>query len=90
VSNSPNRKDPSLQEEERLHKKEELIRDYSTKSQRIHSINQLLKAYTLFERDTEYIIVDGKVKIVDEQTGRVLDGRRYSDGLHQAIEARRM
>ena len=81
-------KDPSLQEEERLHKKEELIRDYSTKSQRIHSVNQLLKAYTLFERDTEYIIVDGKVKIVDEQTGRVLDGRRYSDGLHQAIEAK--
>src|SRR5258706_8765704 len=81
-------KDPSLTEEERIHKKEELIRDYSTKSQRIHSVNQLLKAYTLFERDTEYIIVDGKVKIVDEQTGRVLDGRRYSDGLHQAIEAK--
>lgn len=74
--------------EDRLRKKEELIRDYSTKSQRIHSVNQLLKAYTLFERDTEYIIVDGKVKIVDEQTGRVLDGRRYSDGLHQAIEAK--
>ncbi|HQQ96980.1 MAG TPA: preprotein translocase subunit SecA [Cyclobacteriaceae bacterium] len=74
---------PTLQQ-----KKEELIRDYTTKSQRVHSINQLLKAYTLFERDTEYIIVDGKVKIVDEQTGRVLDGRRYSDGLHQAIEAK--
>ncbi|MFN5168246.1 MAG: preprotein translocase subunit SecA [Cyclobacteriaceae bacterium] len=72
----------------RLARKEELIREYSTKSQRIHSVNQLLKAYTLFERDTEYIIVDGKVKIVDEQTGRVLDGRRYSDGLHQAIEAK--
>ncbi len=81
-------KNQTLQEEERLHKKEELIRDYTTKSQRIHSVNQLLKAYTLFERDTEYIIVDGKVKIVDEQTGRVLDGRRYSDGLHQAIEAK--
>ncbi len=81
-------KNSSLNDEERLKKKEELIRDYSTKSQRIHSINQLLKAYTLFERDTEYIIVDGKVKIVDEQTGRVLDGRRYSDGLHQAIEAK--
>lgn len=81
-------KDPSLKEEERFLKKEELIRDYSTKSQRIHSVNQLLKAYTLFEKDTEYIIVDGKVKIVDEQTGRVLDGRRYSDGLHQAIEAK--
>ncbi len=81
-------KDPTIAVEEKLIKKEELIRDYNTKSQRIHSINQLLKAYTLFEKDTEYIIVDGKVKIVDEQTGRVLDGRRYSDGLHQAIEAK--
>jgi preprotein translocase subunit SecA len=81
-------KDPSFSEQDRFHKKEELIRDYSIKSQRIHSVNQLLKAYTLFEKDTEYIIVDGKVKIVDEQTGRVLDGRRYSDGLHQAIEAK--
>ncbi len=81
-------KDAGLEAEAKLHKKEELIRDYTTKSQRIHSVNQLLKAYTLFERDTEYIIVDGKVKIVDEQTGRVLDGRRYSDGLHQAIEAK--
>ncbi len=71
-----------------LQKKEALIRDYTTKSQRIHSVNQLLKAYTLFEKDTEYILVDGKVKIVDEQTGRVMDGRRYSDGLHQAIEAK--
>lgn len=78
----------SISSEERLQKKEELIREYSAKAQRIHSVNQLLKAYTLFERDTEYIIVDGKVKIVDEQTGRVLDGRRYSDGLHQAIEAK--
>lgn len=81
-------KDEGLTNEERFQKKEELIRDYTAKAQRIHSINQLLKAYTLFERDTEYIIVDGKVKIVDEQTGRVLDGRRYSDGLHQAIEAK--
>jgi preprotein translocase subunit SecA len=79
---------PSITGEDRLIKKEDLIREYSTKSQRIHSVNQLLKAYTLFEKDTEYIIVDGKVKIVDEQTGRVLDGRRYSDGLHQAIEAK--
>jgi preprotein translocase subunit SecA len=77
-----------LTPEERFQKKEEMIRDYSTKAQRIHSVNQLLRAYTLFERDTEYIIVDGKVKIVDEQTGRVLEGRRYSDGLHQAIEAK--
>src|SRR5258706_2372574 len=81
-------KDPTIADDVKLSKKEELIRDYNTKSQRIHSINQLLKAYTLFEKDTEYIIVDGKVKIVDEQTGRVLDGRRYSDGLHQAIEAK--
>jgi preprotein translocase subunit SecA len=81
-------KNPAISDGDKLHQKEELIRDYQTKSQRIHSINQLLKAYTLFEKDTEYIIVDGKVKIVDEQTGRVLDGRRYSDGLHQAIEAK--
>lgn len=79
---------PSFTGEDRFIKKEELIREYATKSQRIHSVNQLLKAYTLFEKDTEYIIVEGKVKIVDEQTGRVLDGRRYSDGLHQAIEAK--
>lgn len=81
-------KDAALSESDRFQKKEELIREYQTKAQRIHSVNQLLKAYTLFEKDTEYIIVDGKVKIVDEQTGRVLDGRRYSDGLHQAIEAK--
>jgi preprotein translocase subunit SecA len=81
-------KDSSLDDQEKFQKKEELIRDYQTKSQRIHSVNQLLKAYTLFEKDTEYILVDGKIKIVDEQTGRVLDGRRYSDGLHQAIEAK--
>jgi preprotein translocase subunit SecA len=65
-----------------------LIRDYSAKTQRIHTVNQLLKAYTLFEKDAEYIIDEGKVKIVDEQTGRIMDGRRYSDGLHQAIEAK--
>ncbi len=80
--------DSSVDESVRLQKKEELIRDYQVKSQRIHSVNQLLKAYALFEKDTEYIIVDGKVKIVDEQTGRVMEGRRYSDGLHQAIEAK--
>lgn len=78
----------SLSAEEKVAKKDELMRDFSIKSERIHSVNQLLKAYTLFERDTEYILDDGKVKIVDEQTGRVLDGRRYSDGLHQAIEAK--
>ena len=81
-------KDTAIDDNERFQKKEELIRDYQVKSQRIHSVNQLLKAYTLFEKDTEYIIVEGKVKIVDEQTGRVMEGRRYSDGLHQAIEAK--
>ncbi len=74
--------------EEKIAHKDELMRDFSIKSERIHSVNQLLKAYTLFEKDTEYILDEGKVKIVDEQTGRVLDGRRYSDGLHQAIEAK--
>lgn len=68
--------------------KSELIRDYSIKSERIHSLNQLLKAYTLFEKEVEYVIVDSKVKIVDESTGRIMEGRRYSDGLHQAIEAK--
>lgn len=74
--------------EEKAQQKEELLRDYSIKSERIHSINQLLKAYTLFEIDDQYIVDEGKVKIVDEQTGRIMDGRRYSDGLHQAIEAK--
>lgn len=74
--------------DEKAKLKDELMRNFSIKSERIHSINQLLKAYTLFELDVEYIIADGKVKIVDEQTGRVLEGRRYSDGLHQAIEAK--
>jgi preprotein translocase subunit SecA len=77
-----------LSPEEKAAKKEELIRDYSIKSERVHTINQLLKAYTLFEKDVEYVIMDGKVKIVDEQTGRIMEGRRYSDGLHQAIEAK--
>jgi preprotein translocase subunit SecA len=74
--------------DEKVKRKDELMRDFAVKSERIHTVNQLLKAYTLFERDVEYIISDGKVKIVDEQTGRVLDGRRYSEGLHQAIEAK--
>jgi preprotein translocase subunit SecA len=78
----------SITAEEKTQRKEELMRNFSIKSERIHAVNQLLKAYTLFEKDIEYIIVDGKVKIVDEQTGRVLEGRRYSDGLHQAIEAK--
>ena len=74
--------------EELATKKDSLIRDFSIKSERIHSINQLLKAYTLFEIEVEYVIMEGKIKIVDEQTGRIMEGRRYSDGLHQAIEAK--
>lgn len=74
--------------EELATQKDALIRDFSIKSERIHSINQLLKAYTLFEKEVEYVIMDGKIKIVDEQTGRIMEGRRYSDGLHQAIEAK--
>ncbi len=74
--------------QEKLQAKDDLMREYSQKIERIHTIQQLLKAYTLFERDVEYVIMDGKVKIVDEQTGRIMEGRRYSDGLHQAIEAK--
>jgi preprotein translocase subunit SecA len=79
---------PTLSAEEKKLQTEVLIRDYTQKAERIHTINQLLKAYTMFEKDVDYILVDGKVKIVDENTGRVLEGRRYSDGLHQAIEAK--
>ncbi|MDY0161153.1 MAG: preprotein translocase subunit SecA, partial [Bacteroidales bacterium] len=81
-------KDTSLDEHKKLKKKENLIRDYSIKSERVHTVNQLLKAYTLFEKDIEYVVIENKVKIVDEQTGRIMEGRRYSDGLHQAIEAK--
>ena len=77
-----------LSEEDIVQQKDTLIKEYSLKSQRIHSVNQLLKAYTLFEKDTEYVVMNSKVMIVDEQTGRIMDGRRYSDGLHQAIEAK--
>ncbi len=80
--------DNSLTEQEKAEKKDLLISDYGIKAQRIHSVSQLLKAYTLFEKEVEYILVDGKVKIVDEQTGRIMEGRRYSDGLHQALEAK--
>ncbi len=73
---------------EKAEKKEELMRNFSIKSERIHTMNQLLKAFALFEKDTEYVVMDNKVKIVDEQTGRIMEGRRYSDGLHQAIEAK--
>ncbi len=78
----------SLSAEERLVRKDKLLQDYATKSDRIHTVNQLLKAYAMFEKDVEYVVIDNKVKIVDEQTGRILEGRRYSDGLHQAIEAK--
>ncbi|SHI38220.1 protein translocase subunit secA [Mesonia phycicola] len=77
-----------LSKEEEAEKKEDLFREFSVKSERIHTLRQLLKAYTLFEKDTEYVVMENKVKIVDEQTGRIMDGRRYSDGLHQAIEAK--
>jgi preprotein translocase subunit SecA len=78
----------NLSDRERLIAKDELLQDYSVKSERVHTMTQLLKAYTLFEIDDEYVVIDNKVKIVDEQTGRILEGRRYSDGLHQAIEAK--
>ncbi|MDQ8004453.1 MAG: preprotein translocase subunit SecA [Pedobacter sp.] len=78
----------SASSEEKIAKKDALMRDYAVKAERVHSINQLLKAYTLFENDVEYIVDEGKIKIVDEQTGRIMEGRRYSDGLHQAIEAK--
>jgi len=77
-----------LNHEELLEKKDKLLQDYAVKSERVHTINQLLKAYTMFEKDVEYVVIDNKVKIVDEQTGRIMEGRRYSDGLHQAIEAK--
>jgi len=78
----------NLEESEKLKAKDSLIKEYNLKAQRIHSVNQLLRAYCMYDKDTEYIVVDGKVKIVDEQTGRIMEGRRYSDGLHQAIEAK--
>ncbi len=77
-----------LSEEEKQKQKDELFREYAVKSERLHTLNQLLKAYTLFEKEVEYVVLDGQVKIVDEQTGRIMEGRRYSDGLHQAIEAK--
>ncbi|GAA4844996.1 preprotein translocase subunit SecA [Algivirga pacifica] len=77
-----------LNDEEKIEEKDKLIADFEIKTQRIHSVQQLLKAYTLFEKDVDYIVNEGKVMIVDEQTGRVMDGRRYSDGLHQALEAK--
>ncbi|MDD4847327.1 MAG: preprotein translocase subunit SecA [Bacteroidales bacterium] len=78
----------AITETEKIQKKTELMDDFAIKSERLHSVNQLLKAYTMFERDVEYVIIDNKIKIVDEQTGRIMEGRRYSDGLHQALEAK--
>jgi preprotein translocase subunit SecA len=78
----------NLDLDDEVEQKEKIFNEFGIKSERIHTINQLLKAYTLFEKDTEYVVMDNKVKIVDEQTGRIMDGRRYSDGLHQAIEAK--
>ncbi|NOX46742.1 MAG: preprotein translocase subunit SecA [Chlorobi bacterium] len=77
-----------LPEKKKINRKSEILRDYSIKSERVHTVNQLLKAYCMFEKDVEYVIMDNKIKIVDEQTGRIMEGRRYSDGLHQAIEAK--
>jgi len=81
-------KDAGLMEKKKLATKDKLLSDYAIKSERVHTINQLLKAYAMFEKDVEYVVMDNKVKIVDEQTGRIMEGRRYSDGLHQAIEAK--
>ena len=78
----------NLSEAEKNSKKSEMLVDFSIKSERIHTVNQLLRAYTLFEKDVEYVMIENKIKIVDEQTGRIMEGRRYSDGLHQAIEAK--
>ena len=80
--------DTRLSSEERLNKKDELLNHYAIQSERVHTLQQLLKAYTMFNKDDEYVVIDGEVKIVDEQTGRIMDGRRWSDGLHQAVEAK--
>lgn len=80
--------DSSLSEEERVTKKDELLSHYAIQSERVHTLQQLLKAYTMFNKDDEYVVIDGEVKIVDEQTGRIMEGRRWSDGLHQAVEAK--
>ena len=77
-----------ISDEERLNKKDELLNHYAIQSERVHTLQQLLKAYTMFNKDEEYVIIDGEVKIVDEQTGRIMEGRRWSDGLHQAVEAK--
>ena len=80
--------DTSISNEERLNKKDEMLNHYAVQSERVHTLQQLLKAYTMFNKDDEYVVIDGEVKIVDEQTGRIMEGRRWSDGLHQAVEAK--
>ena len=80
--------DASLTDEERVNKKDELLQHYAVQSERVHTLQQLLKAYCMFNKDDEYVVIDGEVKIVDEQTGRIMEGRRWSDGLHQAVEAK--
>jgi preprotein translocase subunit SecA len=80
----------NITDQERLDKKDDLLNHYAIQSERVHTLRQLLKAYTMFNKDDEYVVMDGEVKIVDEQTGRIMEGRRWSDGLHQAIEAKSM
>jgi len=80
--------DTSLSDEERVNKKDEMLQHYAVQSERVHTLQQLLKAYCMFNKDDEYVVIDGEVKIVDEQTGRIMEGRRWSDGLHQAVEAK--
>ncbi len=80
--------DTTISDEERLNKKDEMLNHYAVQSERVHTLQQLLKAYTMFNKDDEYVVIDGEVKIVDEQTGRIMEGRRWSDGLHQAVEAK--
>ena len=83
-----NLENENLSEQDRLDKKDELLNHYSVQSERVHTLQQLLKAYTMFNKDDEYVVMDGEVKIVDEQTGRIMEGRQWSDGLHQAVEAK--
>ena len=78
----------SLSADEKQVRKDEILADFALKSERVHTVNQLLKAYTMFDKEIDYIIQEGKIKIVDEQTGRIMEGRRWSDGLHQAVEAK--
>ena len=87
-SRSPKIEKSGATVEEKAQRKDEVLRDFGIKSERIHTVTQLFRAYALYEKDVEYVVMDGKVKIVDEQTGRILEGRRYSDGLHQAIESK--